>query len=92
METCFYFAGDLTDDSTPSFTRHFHRALTCVCDELFLSRCMPATQTPSLASLFKDSPTEPEKHNTVEQLLNVKVQYDNDKQGLQFTSQRRQER
>ena len=80
------------DDSSPQFAKHFHQALACVCDELFISRCKPANAQPTLATLFNRTPTEPEKHNAVEQLLDVKVKPDQDGSGLQFTEERRQER
>ena len=86
------FSGDLTDDSKPQFAKQFHQALACVCDELFISRCKPVSKQPTLASLFTKTPTEPEKHTAVEQLLDVKIKPDTDGTGLQFTEERRQER
>ena len=84
--------GDLTDDSKPQFAKQFHQALACVCDELFISRCKPASKQTTLATLFKKIPTETEKHSAVEQLLDVKVKPDQDSTGKQFTAERRQER
>ncbi|XP_033646870.1 uncharacterized protein LOC117306372 isoform X1 [Asterias rubens] len=97
--------GDMRDDTSASFNRNFHQALSVICNDLFFARyrhnaTLPSVPEPGssegghkvLEALMGSVETGSEKDETVEKLLDVKLLRGTDEDGVRFTNDRLQER
>ncbi|RUS80922.1 hypothetical protein EGW08_011303, partial [Elysia chlorotica] len=94
-------SGDLRDDSNPKFIKEYQRALSVMCDDLFFSKTKRpelAAEPPSqiepqaaqqlLQSMFDKCPSDDCKTAMMEELLDVKIQPNTTRDGLQLTKER----